>query len=41
LEGVKRGNRVSTWWKDINIIDPLGADGSGFDKGIKWKVGCG
>ena len=41
LEEATRGSRVSTWWKDINIIDPLGADGSVFDKGIKWKVGCG
>ena len=41
MEGVTRGSKVSTWWKDINIIDPLDADGSGFDRGIKWKVGCG
>jgi len=41
LEEATRGSRVSTWWKDINIIDRSGADGSVFDKGIKWKVGCG
>ena len=41
LEEATRGSRVSTWWKDINIRDPSGADGNVFDKGIKWKVGCG
>ena len=41
MKFVWEGVRWFSSWKDINIRDPSGVDGSIFDKGIKWKMGCG
>ena len=41
LEGVRRGGRVSAWWKDINNILFDGEEGRCLANGIQWKVGCG
>ncbi|RZC16876.1 Formin-like protein 20 [Glycine soja] len=34
LEEATRGNRASTWWKDINIIDP---SATGWEWNFKWR----